>query len=292
MSSPQAHSGGGWAAREHPLGPESGPIETLSMTTDFAELNGTRLYFETAGSGPPLVFLHGFGLNRRMWDAQFEHFAQHFRVIRYDARGFGRSALPGTEPYSHADDLRALLGHLDIARTHLVGLSMGAMIAMEFDLTFPEMVDRLVLVDSAMKGHGWSAEWKASMKPVFKLGRDGDIESARARWRDHPLFASARANDQSRDLLGQIVADYSGWHWAHQNPERKPQSPLAVRLRDISAPALIVVGEQDLPDFQRIADLLLANIPEARKVVLPGAGHLSPLEAPEAFNALVLKYLT
>lgn len=264
----------------------------MSTQTDFAPVNGTQLYIESEGSGPPVVFLHGFGLNHRMWDAQFAPFAQHFRVIRYDARGFGRSALPGDKPYSHADDLKALLEHLGIARTHLVGLSMGAMIAMEFDLTYPVMVERLVLVDSAMKGHGWSVEWEASMRPVFKLGRDGDIESARARWRDHPLFASARANDRSRDLLYQIVAAYSGWHWAHQNPERKLQPPLAARLRDISAPTLIVVGELDLPDFQRIADMLQTSIPEARKLVLPGAGHLSPLEAPEPFNAAVLKYLT
>lgn len=268
------------------------PPETMRTEPEFAEVNGASLYFETAGSGTPLVFLHGFGLSHRMWDAQFEFFARHFRVVRYDARGFGRSSLPGDEPYSHAADLKALLDHLGITRTHLVGLSMGAMTALEFDLTCPDMVDRLVLVDSAMKGHGWSKAWEASMRPIFKLGREGDIESARARWRDHPLFASALAHQRFGGLFGQIVADYSGWHWAHRDPERKLQPPLAARLGEISAPTLIVVGENDLPDFQRIADLLRANIPESRKVNLPGAGHLSPLEASEPFNALVLEYLT
>jgi pimeloyl-ACP methyl ester carboxylesterase len=261
------------------------------MMTDFADLNGTRLYFQAAGSGPPVVFLHGFGLNHRMWDAQFEPFAQHFRAVRYDARGFGRSSLPGDRPYSHAEDLRALLDHLGVERTHLVGLSMGAMTAMEFDLAYPDAVDRLVLVNSAMKGHGWSDGWEASMKPIFKLGRDGNIESARARWRDHPLFASALAHERFGELFGQIVDSYSGWHWAHRNPERRLQPPLAARLGDISAPSLIVIGENDLPDFHRIADLLQTNIPGARKVMLPGAGHMTPLEASESFDEIVLGFL-
>jgi pimeloyl-ACP methyl ester carboxylesterase len=258
----------------------------------FAEVNGATLYFETAGSGTPLVFLHGFGLHHRMWDAQFEFFARHFYVVRYDARGFGRSSLPQEEPYSHAADLKAFLDHLDITQTHLVGLSMGAMIALEFDLTHPGAVDRLVLVNSAMKGHGWSDGWEASMKPIFKLGRDGDIDAARALWREHPLFAAALTNARYGELFGQIVSAYSGWHWAHKDPERRLDPPLAKQLTRVSAPALIVIGENDLPDFHRIADLLQTEIPEARKVVLPRAGHMTPLEASEPFNALVLEYLT
>jgi pimeloyl-ACP methyl ester carboxylesterase len=266
-------------------------METMPTQTGLAKVNGTRLYFEAAGSGSPLVFLHGFGLNHRMWEAQFDVFARHFRVIRYDARGFGRSALPGAEVYSHADDLKALLSYLGCERANLVGLSMGAMIALEFDLAHPGVVDRLVLVNSAMKGHGWSDGWEASMKPIFKLGREGDIDAARALWREHPLFASALKNDRFGDLFDHIVSAYSGWHWAHKDPERRLDPPLAKQLTRVSAPALIVIGENDLPDFHRIADLLQTEIPGARKVVLPGAGHMTPLEAPEQFAAVVRGFL-
>jgi 3-oxoadipate enol-lactonase len=81
----------------------------MTTETGIVEVNGTRLYYEAAGSGPALVLIHGFNLDTRMWDDQFEVFAQHYRVVRYDARGFGQSALPTDEPYTGADDLQALL---------------------------------------------------------------------------------------------------------------------------------------------------------------------------------------
>ena len=78
----------------------------------FAEVNGTRLYFEVTGTGRPIVLIHGFSLNLRMWDDQIEALSENYRVIRYDVRGFGKSAVPTDRNYSHADDLMALLEHL------------------------------------------------------------------------------------------------------------------------------------------------------------------------------------
>lgn len=85
----------------------------------------TRLFCEVAGMGQAVVLLHGFTLDLRMWDDQFLPLAQQFRVVRYDLRGFGRSALPTNAPYSHFEDLKALLDHLGIIQAHLVGLSKG-----------------------------------------------------------------------------------------------------------------------------------------------------------------------
>lgn len=80
----------------------------------FVETNGTRLYYEEAGAGPAVVLIHGFTLDTRMWDDQFQRLVAHFRVIRYDLRGFGRSSPPTEAPYLHVEDLRGLLDHLDI----------------------------------------------------------------------------------------------------------------------------------------------------------------------------------
>src|SRR5690349_14993808 len=103
---------------------------SYAARTGVADVNGTRLFYEIAGAGPALVLLHGFSLDARMWDAQFAAFAQRYRVLRYDARGFGRSGVPGAEHYSHADDLHALLGHLGIAQAALIGFSLGGGIAL------------------------------------------------------------------------------------------------------------------------------------------------------------------
>jgi pimeloyl-ACP methyl ester carboxylesterase len=100
------------------------------------DANGARLYFEMAGSGEALVFIHGLGLDARMWDLQCEVFAQRFSVIRYDLRGFGRSSVPTAEGYSHAEDLHALLRFLRVQQAHILGLSFGGRHAVNFGLLY------------------------------------------------------------------------------------------------------------------------------------------------------------
>jgi 3-oxoadipate enol-lactonase len=118
-----------------------------------AEVNGTSLYYEIVGSGHPLVLIHGFGLDTRMWDDQFEAFAQHYRVVRYDMRGYGKTAPPADEGYSHTDDLKALLEYLRIDRAHILGQSRGGAVAIDFALAHPEATGALVLVDPVLGGH-------------------------------------------------------------------------------------------------------------------------------------------
>ncbi|GAG10762.1 unnamed protein product, partial [marine sediment metagenome] len=122
----------------------------MKKQNSFAKVNGTCLYYEIAGSGDPLVLLHGFTGNTQWWDDQFEIFATHYQVIRYDIRGFGNSALPTRESYSHVDDLKALLENLGISRTHVLGLSMGGEIAIDFALVYPELTTALITVGSAL----------------------------------------------------------------------------------------------------------------------------------------------
>src|SRR5919199_4121889 len=105
----------------------------MHMRHGFVEVTGARLAYEVAGAGYPLVLIHGTALDTRMWDAQFEVFAQHYQVIRYDRRGFGRSTLP-TESYTHADDLAALLTSLQVHSPVLPGHSSGGGVALDFAL--------------------------------------------------------------------------------------------------------------------------------------------------------------
>ncbi len=263
----------------------------MSMVPDFVEVNGARLFVEQAGSGEAVVLIHGFSLDLRMWQDQFETLARRFRVIRYDLRGFGRSSLPTSMPYSHAADLKALLDVLHIQKAHLVGLSLGGSIALNFALSYPERLDRLVLADSVLGGYVMSAGWDASVKPVWDAGRQGDVATARRLWMANPLFAPALSNDHSRLCLNQIVTEYSGWHWTHHDPEQDPNYPAFQHLGTIRAKTLVIVGERDLLDFKAIAELLRKNIPTAEKVVLPGAGHMANMEAPGKFNSILLDFL-
>jgi 3-oxoadipate enol-lactonase len=260
----------------------------MDIQTGFADVNGTRLYYEVAGSGHPLVLIHGFSLDTRMWDAQFEVFAERYKVVRYDIRGYGKSAAPGTEGYYHAEDLKELLEHLSIERAHIVGLSLGGAIAIEFAVAYPAMTSALVVVDSVLWGHDWSKESRERDGAVWSAG---SVEAARRLWLGHPLFTSALANPSSAAQLTQIVNDYSGWHWENNDPGLLPDPLAAQRLHEIDAPTLIIIGEFDLPDFHAIVRTLQQQIPNASSVTLSGVGHMSNMEDPEGFNSAVLSFL-
>jgi pimeloyl-ACP methyl ester carboxylesterase len=196
----------------------------------FAAVNGTRLYYEEAGAGPAVVLIHGFTLDTRMWDDQFPALAQRFRVIRYDLRGFGRSALPDG-PYSHVEDLRALLDHLGIAQASLVGLSKGGGVALDFALTYPGRTTALALLDTILGGHAWSAEGSGRDALVWQEAARGGIPAARASWLAHPLFAPAMRRPAVAARLHAIIGDYSGWHFVNPNPEQDISPPAAARLQ-------------------------------------------------------------
>jgi pimeloyl-ACP methyl ester carboxylesterase len=155
----------------------------------FAEVNATRLYYEKAGSGPPVVLLHEAVTDSRMWDDQLGLLSARHLVVRYDMRGYGRSPLPGG-PYSHVDDLRALFDAIEIGRATLVGASLGGRVALEFALTDPERVRALLLAPAALGGHEWSQEvkesWRAEDAALEAGDLDGAVEINLRQWVDGP----------------------------------------------------------------------------------------------------------
>lgn len=256
-----------------------------------AELSGARLHYEVAGSGQPLVLIHGLGLDLRMWDDQFTTLASRFQVMCYDARGFGQSTLPTTEPYSHADDLKGLLGYLGMAHIALAGLSFGGRIAINFALTYPELVQRLILVDTGLNGYQFSPEWNAQWTKIKAEAATRGPKAANELWLRHPLFAPAREHAAVAGRLAQMIADYSGWHWVNPDPVQWTEPPDSQRLEQIHVPTLIVIGQRDLPDFQAIAALLQQRIPQASTAMLAQVGHMTNMETPAQFNHLVETFL-
>jgi pimeloyl-ACP methyl ester carboxylesterase len=238
-----------------------------------------------------VVFLHGFGLDLRMWESQAAALADHFMVIRYDMRGYGRSSLPTTEPYSHSDDLAALLAHLGVDSAHIVGLSAGGRNALRFAMAFPKIVRSLTLADSALDGFAWSADWQGRWNAIANQAKSGDLQGAKRMWLEHPLFAPAREQPALASRLSDMVYDYSGWHWINADPGLAPASPAISRLASVGNRTLVVCGDRDLPDFQDIAATLVAGIPGATRVAIPGAGHMANMEAPAAFNDALLHFL-
>jgi pimeloyl-ACP methyl ester carboxylesterase len=131
-----------------------------------------------------------------------------------------------------------------------------------------------------------------SFGKIFSLGKT-DLEAAKDLWLSHELFWPAREQPLVAARLEQMFSDYSGWLFANAGAglERSPKPPTAEVLQDFRLPALVVIGERDLPDFQETADQIVKRLPGARKVVLEGVGHLSNMEAPASFNRALLEFL-
>jgi 3-oxoadipate enol-lactonase len=252
--------------------------------------DGGWLQYATAGEGNPVVFIHGFGLDSGMWDPQWQAFAQHHRVIRYDLRGYGGSSLPAG-PYSHVDDLLALIDSLSAYPAHLVGLSLGGRVALRVAAANPEAVRSLTLADPALDGHTWTDDWLRRWREMTATAKRGDLARAKKLWRDHILFAPANRHPEVADALRLMVDRYSGWHLAHPDPGTAPETPVAKVLSSISIPTLVAVGEFDLPDFQNIARRLGQEMPQAELHTIEGSGHMINMEAPAVFNELVLGFL-
>jgi pimeloyl-ACP methyl ester carboxylesterase len=267
-------------------------MPTQSHATAVLERPGARLVYEVTGTGPAVVLVHGFGLDRRMWDPQAEHLAARFRVVRYDCRGFGASGpFDPAVPYTHASDLVALLDHLALGRAVLVGLSFGGRVVLETALAAPDRVRGLVLLDAVLDGVPWDRESEAGMDEVARQVRAGGVQAGRAAWLAHQLFAAARQRPDLASSLADMVAGYPGQHWLGLDPHRQVGPDPFDALERVAAPTLVAVGEHDVPGFREMSAVLARRIPRATHRVVAGAGHMANMEQPAAVSELLTRFL-
>lgn len=253
------------------------------------DVGGGSIYYETLGEGPAVVLIHGGFGDRRMWDGQFRAFAKGQRVVRYDHRGFGRSAAP-QGPYSPVADLLRLLDALNVRRAHLVGNSMGGTLAIDFALTHPERVASLVIVASGPNGLPVpQADMDAVMKVFRAAETEGTAKSAEM-WLAHPMVAVSSRRPGARELLRAMVGENRGVFMMKHWPSEELNPPAARRLGEIRAPTLVVIGGRDTEFSRRMGEEAAKGIAGARKVVMAEGDHLPQMVNPSEFNRHVLRF--
>ena len=262
-----------------------------------ADVNGISLYYEVAGSGPPLVFVHGFSCGIRSWDPQVRAFSKRFRVVTYDVRGHGITEAPRdpgrySQPTSIAD-LAGLLDHLKIRRAFVGGLSMGGNIALNFALTHPDRVRALIVADTG-SGSDESAEWIAGAH-AFADAAERSVEAFADMACANPLFARFVAQGpEAERFIRSCLMTHRGHGIAHTAREVLAKRPtlyaLEAKLRELRVPTLLIVGEHDDPCV-RVHAFMAKVLPRATALVIPGVGHLTNLEAPDVFNRAVRRFL-
>jgi len=250
-----------------------------------------ELHAVESGSGDAVVLAHAIGCDHRMWDSLAAALSPQFRVIRIDARGHGKSPVP-KGPYSLdelADDVLALLDKRGIARAHWVGLSMGGMIGQAFAIDHPGRLHRLVLANTTSSyGAEGPKLWDARIKAVTEGGMAAIADVVMTRYfsdafrESHPeVVATFRAR-----VLSTPAGGYVACCAAIRDLDFTRDLP-GIRARTI-----VVAGEKDAGTPVAMAEEIVRHINGAQLAVIPGAAHLSAVDSPTEFNALVRAFLT
>lgn len=253
---------------------------------------GGRLHYEIAGAGPVVTLLHPGLWDMRTWDPQFEPWLERFRVLRYDQRGYGKSSRPDGTSYSHVRDLVALLDHLGIERTALVGCSMGGALAIDATLTVPGRVWALVPIAPGLGGFvetdDEEAWWDERGEPIEAAVEAGDLELAQDL--SLGIWAPLGVDDEAGARIKQIARDNIHELTMDESAAEKIDPPAALRLGEIDVPTLVVEARHDPPDMRRASQLIAREVLDGRLVTID-ADHVVNMRAPEALDDAVLPFL-
>ena len=249
---------------------------------------GVDFHTQVRGSHPGAVFLHGLGGDLHTWDGVWNALGERLPAMRYDLRGFGRSVCRQQVLFKHADDLLSLLDASAIERCDLIGVSMGASIALNFTLDHPGRVRSLVLISPGLVGWEWSQMWRQLWDPILDHVRRGALDEARCLWWQHPLLSTTRNSDAGPALFESIMRS-SPAEWLDDHHEL--MFPDVERLHLLQTRTLLLTGDRDLDDFRLIADLIEGCAGNLQRVDQPGLGHLLHLEDPEGCARRISSFL-
>jgi len=233
---------------------------------------------DTGGDGQVLVLLHpGWG-DSSIWQPVLEHLPPHYRVIRYDTRGFGRSPAPAA-PFSQVGDLATVLDHCGVTDVTLVGHSGGGGTAIGLALADPDRVRRLLLLAPGVQDYPWPDEdpYMTEFGRLFAAGdRDGLVALGLRTWAAAGADPAARAQVRGAVDAFFLAGDYE-----------QPDPPAYGRLADLRVPATMILGDLDYPMVIQCAQDIAARTPGCRRIAAPGADHLLPLRIPGQLAELI-----
>lgn len=300
----------------------------MNTMTDYLAVNGANLYYEVIGEGDPLVLIHPRWTNSYYWEAETEILARRYAVIRYDVRGFGRSKMK-TIRYSDVEDLRALLQHLGANHVFLMGLELGADIALHYTQKYGDTVRAIVAAAPQLEEFDWSEAFLAERQLYTDAVKAGDHATAFRQilkmWADNPTH---QAPYEVHERIAELMR---GYDFVHHQPLKDPyllddeptlmeertqipdvemlshfgledettnfvsidKMPVSesIRLNALKHPTLIMVGEKDWREYHAMARKFKSAMPFSEQTVISGAGHYMNLEQPQTFMNAVMEFL-
>lgn len=263
----------------------------------FFEVEDGTLYYEQTGDGFPLVLSHAAFLDSRMFDGLVELLVPHYRVIRYDMRGYGQSS-PVKGPMCRRKDLAALLEHLGVTQAHLLGCSNGGEISLDLALEKPQLAASLTLVGSTPSGFKMEGAPPQKILEMMAAMQSGNLERASELqiqiWLDSDF---RRPNQVEPGLrlkaleMNRIPIQQNTFFTADVQPLTPLDPPAVNRLEEVTCPVMITAGSLDHAEVVRAAAEMTARIPNARQIIFTDCGHVPSYEKPELFAEKLLGFL-
>lgn len=254
--------------------------------------DGVRLYYEEAGTGTPIVFVHEFSGDLRSWEAQIQYFSRRYRCIAFNARGYPPSDVPErVASYSHetaVEDIAVVMRHLKVRKAHIMGCSMGAQSTLHFGLTYPRMAITLTTIGTGSGSYSNRAEQRRISEENARRYEQDGLARVLERIRKAPnRVLLKRKNPRAWDDFGERFLEHSAQGCANiQRAIQAKRSPIATYARELRAlkvPTHLIVGDQDTGAIESSL-FVQRTCPAAQLTVAASTGHLVNLEEPELTN--------
>lgn len=266
-----------------------------SVKTGMADVGDAQLYYQEAGRGEPVIFMHGHSFDHSEWDPQFPEFAKKFRTITYDCRGYGRSSMPveGHE-FLYAEDLVKLMDKLGIEKAHLVGLSMGGfiindMIALHQDRILSATIASSDIFPVPGPDQPWTEDGITKRRKEIADMKARGTMNQKWDWLAGLMSKGGSHLEQIRRPVWDMIYKWDQWQPLHIEPRLVLGNSVAEKLKnqEITVPVMVLTGEveKDRPSK------LLECLPTAQRVIIPDAGHVSNFENPDVFTKLVMQFI-
>jgi len=265
------------------------PGKAPASKGELVAVNGGRLYVEECGEGKAIVLLHDGLLHSVVWDDVWPGLCGRYHVVRYDRRGFGRSDAP-TKAFSPVEDLAGVLEHAKTSRAVVVGCSSGAALAIDFAIHHPELVEDLVLIGAVVHGMPSSVFFDERGTRNNAPLQKGDVRAAAKNWSEDRFQIGGKNDTARRKIFETLASNPQNLRYTGEF-ELRFKSPAIARLAEIHVPTFILDGERDIPDVHAMSGAIQSGIWGSRREVIPGVGHLVPLEAPADLNSRIAAFL-
>lgn len=263
------------------------------------EVDNGSLYYEEAGTGEPVIFVHGHSLDHRMWDEQFPLFAGKYRAIRYDLRGYGISSSQTEDfQFMHVEDLKTLMDSLHIKKAHIVGLSLGGFIGADMLGCFPErMLSAFLASGNIRKSKGSSEpmtrEEAAKREEEIAALKEKGVDVMKKEWFEGLMKSGGSQRERMRQPLWQMIDDWDAWQPLHKEVRviAGLDALAKLKLNHPAVPAIIVEGRSENNRFSEHPEIL-NYLPNGKMKIIDDCGHMMNMECPEEFNAVLEEFLS